>query len=111
MIRTVVIGAVAAAVAMFIIGFIFFGHAGLSKLAHRERRRRARPRRSSRRWPRTCRSTGTYIVPDAERSPAQTVMYGQGPIATIHYNTRGFVGDGHGDAGQGLRASTSSSPC
>ncbi len=34
--------------------------------------------------------TGTYVVPDAS-TDAQTVMYGRGPIATIHYNTDGFA--------------------
>lgn len=33
--------------------------------------------------------TGTYHVPDGSTS-ASTVMYGQGPVAVIHYNRSGF---------------------
>ncbi|MGE0179610.1 MAG: hypothetical protein AB7O91_07310 [Sphingomonas sp.] len=34
--------------------------------------------------------TGTYIVPAHTNSAAGTVLYAQGPIAMIHYNTQGF---------------------
>ena len=47
-------------------------------------------------WPNLTQSAPAPIVsPEPESSPPQTVMYGQGPIATIHYNTSGFRGDGH----------------
>ena len=36
--------------------------------------------------------TGTYIIP-AHRSPGGAVLYAQGPIATVHYNTAGFSPD------------------
>jgi hypothetical protein len=33
--------------------------------------------------------TGTYVIP-APNTAGGTVLYGQGPIATIHFNTSGF---------------------
>jgi hypothetical protein len=85
----VIIGAAVAAIAMFVVGFICFGPIGLSNIASgsigdvqaatvRDALAANLPR------------TGTFFVPDAETSAAQTVMYGQGPIATIHYNVGGF---------------------
>ncbi|HET9427414.1 MAG TPA: hypothetical protein VFO69_03555, partial [Allosphingosinicella sp.] len=47
-------------------------------------------------------ATGTYMVPNPEGSAAQTVMYGQGPIATIHYNTQGFAASDPGPLVFGL---------
>jgi hypothetical protein len=83
----VVIGALAAAVAMFIIGFIFFatplykiGVAGLDN---------AQAAAVQQSLAANLPGTGTYFVPGAD-TPEKTVMYGQGPIATIHYNTRGY---------------------
>ncbi|WP_114954070.1 hypothetical protein [Sphingosinicella terrae] len=86
----VIIGSVAASVAMFVIGFIFFGPVGLSGLASGsldDSQAAAVQQTMAANLP----GTGTYFVPSPERSAAQTVMYGQGPIATIHYNTGGFA--------------------
>jgi hypothetical protein len=86
----VIFGSAVAALAMFVIGFIFFGPLGLLNLAvvTLDDNQAAAVRDSlSTTLPRT----GTYFVPMAEKSAAQTVMYGQGPIATIHYNTGGFA--------------------
>lgn len=86
----VIFGSAAAAVAMFIVGFIFFGPLGLSNLASvglDDNQAAAVRQTLAASLPRT----GTYFVPEAEASAAQTVMYGQGPIATIHYNTSGFA--------------------
>jgi hypothetical protein len=86
----VIIGSVAAAVAMFIVGFIFFGPLGLSNLGSAnldDTQAAAVQQTLAANLPRT----GTYFVPSPGRSAAQTVMYGQGPIATIHYNTDGFA--------------------
>jgi hypothetical protein len=86
----VIIGSAAAAVAMFIIGFIFFGPLGLNRLASvnlDDNQAAAVQQTLAANLPRT----GTYFVPDPERSAPQTVMYGQGPIATVHYNTGGFA--------------------
>jgi hypothetical protein len=83
-----IIGAVAAAVAMFILGFIFFT-SGLQKTVTgslEDVPAAAVQQVLAANLP----GTGTYVVPDPEVSSSQTVMYGQGPVATIHYNTSGF---------------------
>ena len=97
----VIIGSAVAAIAMFIVGFIFFGPVGLSRLAtvNLDDVQAATVRQTlSANLPRT----GTYFVPDPERSPQQTVMYGQGPIATIHYNTDGFAANSSTSLAGGL---------
>ena len=38
------------------------------------------------------RGTGTYIIPAHQSAPG-AVLYAQGPIATVHYNTGGFSPD------------------
>jgi hypothetical protein len=85
-----IIGAVVAAVAMFFIGFIFFGPLGLNHIATGsvgDAQAAAIQQSLAANLPKT----GTFMVPSPESSPPQTVMYGQGPIATIHYNTAGFA--------------------
>jgi hypothetical protein len=84
----VVIGSAAAAVAMFIIGFIFFG-LGLQNLAIKSvGDLQAAPIQQTLRA--NIAETGTYAVP-GERTSEQTRMYGTGPVATIHYNVNGQV--------------------
>jgi hypothetical protein len=81
------IGALIGAVAMFIIGFIFFA-TPLMKLGSAtvdNAQAAAVQQAMAANLPRT----GTYSIPSGD-TPEQTVMYGQGPIATIHYNTSGF---------------------
>ena len=83
-----IIGGVAAAVAMFILGFVFFA-SGLQKTVRsglEDMPAAAVQQTLAANLP----GTGTYVVPDPEASSSQTVMYGQGPIATIHYNISGF---------------------
>jgi len=90
----VIIGAAAASVAMFVLGFIFFA-SGLQNLGTRnlgDIEAGAVRQTLSANLP----GTGTYIVPNPEGSAAQTVMYGQGPIATVHYNTSGFAAEDMG---------------
>lgn len=83
-----IIGAVAAAVAMFILGFIFFA-SGLQKtvISGLEDVPAATVQQV---LATSLPETGTYVVPDPEASSGQTVMYGRGPVATVHYNTSGF---------------------
>ena len=83
----VIIGAAVAAVAMFIIGFIFFATplSGLHVGSVDNMQAAAVQRVLAANLP----ETGTYHVPSADTAE-QTVMYGQGPIATVHYNTDGF---------------------
>ncbi|MFN3945714.1 MAG: hypothetical protein ACK4K7_12380 [Allosphingosinicella sp.] len=84
----VLIGAVAAAFAMFIIGALFFATPlrglGQGNLPN------AQAAEVQRTLAANLPNTGTYIIPDGG-TQEQTVMYGQGPIATVHYNTDGFA--------------------
>ena len=96
----VIIGSAVASVAMLILGFIFFA-SGLQNLASRNLAdvpAGAVRQTLSANLP----ATGTYLVPNPEGSAAQTVMYGQGPIATIHYNTNGFAASDPGPLVLGL---------
>ena len=82
------IGAVAAAVAMFLLGFIFFatplhslaigGLDDVQAAAVQQALNANLPQ------------TGTYLVPDPD-TPQQSVMYGKGGIATVYYNSSGFA--------------------
>jgi hypothetical protein len=84
----VIIGAAVAAIAMFIIGFIFFA-TPLTKLGMAsldDAQAAAVQQALAANLPRT----GTYSVPGMD-TQAQTNMFSQGPIATVHYNTGGFA--------------------
>jgi len=85
----VIIGSVVAAIAMAAIGFIFFAtplaRIGFSSLDNLQAA--AVQQSLAANIP----GTGTYSVPRPD-TPEQTVMFGQGPIATIHYNVGGFSG-------------------
>jgi hypothetical protein len=96
----VIIGSAAAAVAMFVIGFIFFG-LGLQNLAIKSVGDiQAAPIQQALRA--NIPDTGTYAVP-GDRTAEQTRMYGTGPVATIHYNVNGQVaGMNAGTALKGL---------
>ncbi|HEV2748710.1 MAG TPA: hypothetical protein VGW34_15620 [Allosphingosinicella sp.] len=93
MIGRALIGAVAAAVAMFIIGFIFFA-TPLYKIGARtadDAQAAAVQQSLAANLPRT----GTYFIPSAD-TPEQAGMYSRGPVATVHYNSSGFS---HSDPG------------
>ncbi len=84
----VIVGAFVAAVAMFFIGFIFFA-TPLAKLGMAridDSQAAAVQQALAANLPRT----GTYSVPGMD-TQAQTNMFSQGPIATVHYNTDGFA--------------------
>jgi hypothetical protein len=83
----VLIGSVAAAVAMFIIGMIFYA-SPLSRL-HVGSLENAQAAAVQQALAANAPSTGTYHIPSTA-TPEQSVMYGQGPIATVHYNTKGY---------------------
>lgn len=95
----VILGSVAAAVAMFVLGFIFFAtplaKIGIAKLD--DSQAAAVQSTLAVHLP----HTGTYSVPGVD-TPAQTNMYSRGPIATIHYNTRGFAATDTGSLITGL---------
>jgi hypothetical protein len=83
----VIIGAVPAAIAMFLIGFIFFA-TPLSRLSYASLDN-AQAAAVQTTLASSLPTTGTYEVPGLD-TREQTDMYAKGPIATIHYNTRGF---------------------
>ena len=95
----VIIGAAVAAVVMFIIGFIFFATplARLGVAGIDDAQAAAVQQALAANLPRT----GTYQVPGTD-TPAQTNMYSQGPIATVHYNTNGFAATDTGSLVMGL---------
>lgn len=81
------IGGLLAAVVMFILGFIFYA-TPLSKIATGTLDN-AQAAAVQQALGSNIPSTGTYYVPSADTSE-QTVMYGRGPVATIHNNSGGF---------------------
>jgi hypothetical protein len=84
----VLIGSIAGAIVMFVVGFLFFAtplmKLSTSNIGNAEAA--ALQQSLATNLP----STGTYFVPDASTTAEQSVMYGQGPIATIHYTTGGY---------------------
>lgn len=81
------IGAFAAAIAMFITGFVFFA-TPLGMIAYStipEAQQASVQAVLAGNMP----ATGTYMVP-SPASAEGAVMYGKGPIATVHYNSGGF---------------------
>jgi hypothetical protein len=83
----VVIGSVVAAVAMFIVGFLFWStplqYAGYSSAT--EPQNAAVQLSLAQNLP----HTGRYMVPETG-TPNGAIQYGKGPVALIDYNSRGF---------------------
>ena len=88
MIGRALVGGVAAAIAMFIIGFIFFAtplyNVATGSLDNRQAAAVQQAMASN------IPESGTYLVP-GDDTPEQTVMFGRGPVATIHYNSGGVA--------------------
>lgn len=87
------IGAFAAAIAMFLAGFVFFA-TPLGMVAYSgipDAQQASVQAVLAANMP----ATGTYMVP-SPASPEGTVMYGKGPIATVHYNSGGFSAEDPG---------------
>jgi hypothetical protein len=81
------IGSFVAAIAMFVTGFIFFA-TPIGQLAFsgaNETQSAAVQAALAANLP----QTGTYMVPDPS-TQSGTTLYGQGPVATVHYNSKGF---------------------
>lgn len=81
------LGALAAAAAMFITGFLFYS-TPLYMIAHASLDA-AQSANVQAALAQNLAQTGTYIVPDPGTA-AGTVLYGQGPVAMVHYNSAGF---------------------
>jgi hypothetical protein len=87
----VVWGSFVAAIAMMVIGFVFFGPLGLSNLAMKSVDD-APAAQIQQMLKANLPQTGTYMIPNDSKSPPQSAMYGNGPIATVHYVSNGFIG-------------------
>ncbi|HYW15413.1 MAG TPA: hypothetical protein VE891_04565, partial [Allosphingosinicella sp.] len=91
MIRTV-IGGLVAGIIIFVIGFVFWatplGELAYSK-ADEAQNAAVQTALAQNLSPG---GTGTYIIP-AHNSAAGAVLYARGPIATVHFNTRGYSPD------------------
>lgn len=81
------IGAVAGAVAMFLTGFMIF--AGPLALIGYSKVDDAPGAAVQAALAANLPATGTYMIPNPS-SPAGTILYGKGPVATVHYNSSGF---------------------
>ncbi|MBK8861716.1 MAG: hypothetical protein IPN48_12590 [Sphingomonadales bacterium] len=81
------LGSFAAAVAMFITGFVFFA-TPIGMIAYTtasEAQTAAVQTALAANLPKT----GTYMVPDPS-TQSGTTLYGKGPVAMVHYNSNGF---------------------
>jgi hypothetical protein len=91
MIRTV-IGGLVAGIIIFVLGFIFWA-TPLGELAYSKADEAQNAAvQSSLAQNLTPSGTGTYIIP-THNSAAGAVLYARGPIATVHFNTRGYSPD------------------
>jgi hypothetical protein len=88
MIGRALVGALGAAVALFLLGYIF--HASALRGIATGNLENAQAAAVQQALAANIPSTGTYSIP-SDVTPEQTVMYGKGPIATVHYNTAGFA--------------------
>ncbi|ATE63201.1 hypothetical protein [Rhizorhabdus dicambivorans] len=83
------LGGVFAGVAMFFIGFIFWG-TPLSQLAfNRIEQPQSAAIQQALAENLTITGTGTYAIP-ATGSAAGDILYARGPVAMVHFNTGGF---------------------
>lgn len=87
-----VIGGLVAGIAMFLLGFVFWG-TPLSELAFAKA---PEPQSAAVQLAMaqnlTPSGTGTYIIPSPSTAGG-TVLFGRGPIATVHFNTNGFAAE------------------
>jgi hypothetical protein len=91
MIRTV-IGGLVAGIVIFVIGFVFWA-TPLGELAYSKADEAQNAAvQASLAQNLSASGTGTYIIP-AHSSAAGAVLYAKGPIATVHFNTRGYSPD------------------
>lgn len=93
------LGALAAAIAMFITGFVFYA-TPLNMIAFGSLDA-AQSANLQAALAQNIAHTGTYIAPDPATA-AGTVLYGKGPVAMIHYNSAGFAASNMGGIIQGF---------
>jgi hypothetical protein len=83
-------GSFVAAVAMFLTGFLYF--AGPIATAGYTSASETQGASVQSALAANLPATGTYLVPDPS-TQSGTTLYGKGPVATVHYNSRGFAAD------------------
>ena len=84
------IGGLVAGLVMFVIGFVFWGTplSGVAFSKANDADSAVVQTALAQSLTRT--GTGTYLIPTPS-TPQGTVLYGRGPIATVHFNTGGFA--------------------
>lgn len=88
MIRTIV-GGLVGGVALYLVGFLFWG-TPLSALAfHRADLAAGTQLHAAMARALTPTGTGVYLIPDPATAEG-TILYGKGPVATVHFNSGGF---------------------
>ena len=81
------IGSFASAFAMFIAGFLYF--AGPIAMMGYSTANESQSAAVQTALAANLSQTGTYMIPDPS-TQSGTTLYGKGPIATVHYNSKGF---------------------
>lgn len=90
-----ILGGLVGGLILFMVGFIFWA-TPLSEIAYKRADDSASAAVQLALAQNLTRSgTGTYIIPNSGTAQG-TVLYGQGPIATVHFNTGGFPVDDMG---------------
>lgn len=85
-----ILGSLFGAVAMFVVGILFWA-TPLSSLAYvTAPDAAAAATQTALAQNLTATGTGTYMIPSPSGSAANTILYGRGPVATVHFNSAGF---------------------
>lgn len=88
MVRTV-IGGLLGGLAMYLVGFLFWG-TPLSAIAfHRASEQGSANLQTAMAQALTPTGTGVYAIPDPATAQG-TILYGKGPVAMVYYNSSGF---------------------
>lgn len=85
----IVIGSVAGAIAMFVVGFIFWA-TPLAAIGYSHASEVQSTAVQTALAQQLGQESGRYTVPDVS-TQSGTVLYGRGPIATIDYNSKGYA--------------------
>lgn len=87
----VIPGAILGAIAMFILGFIFFATPLSSIHVDSLEDTQAAAVQAALAANMPADGAGTYVVPEPSASRQQSELYARGPIAMVHYNSSGFA--------------------
>ena len=86
----IILGAICSAVAMFVLGFILYA-TPLARIGYADIDN-AQAAAVQQAMAANLPKTGTYAIP-GDDTAEKTNMYSSGPIATVHYNTKGFAAE------------------